>query len=457
MAAKTLPHPAQHASREDRVGDVQAVLFLLFLAAALIAAFAVEHRQDEWWGLLGFRPWSKLVFLSLTLAGLLLVARWYKRLGSNSDIEELRKAAYSYRLGGTRALRPFVCDQGGELEADSPLSAYLIGIEQPAFLRTPINPPFLLALVLVLSLGLLAFYAEDLDIVSRPSLLLAGPVLSEQPWLAAAAAGQAAQGSPAADVSRQIVLYQSGAVACVAYALMGALVWSIVYLARRMALRDVTAHAFQTIAVRICASAAVALFLYHLIGTTEPGESVDGVFGTISQPLGLGRADLLIFLSFAAGLTPEVALRWFGGWVRRIFGQSRGSDELDLEAIEGIDAQTRVRLAEVGIYDAQGLVTANPLHLTLKTPFSLPQIMDWVGQAFLFMQLKRARFDALRDEGVRTVWQLAGRDGPLNLTADGKPFSLNPAGLVQVLAMDPCFVRAREVIERMRGPVPTAG
>jgi uncharacterized integral membrane protein len=240
MADNALPPRTPRAVSSDRWGDVQAILFLVLLAALIIVAFAVQNRAEPDWGLLQFWPWSKLVFLSLTLAGLLLVARWYKRLGNNSDIEELRKAAFSYRLGGTLALRPFLCPNGEGLKADSPLQEYLSAIEEPAFLRTPTNPPFVLALVLVLSLGLLAFYAEDLDVVQWPSVLLAGPVLAEQPWLLKAIDAQQADAAAASEAARQIVLYQSGAVACVTYALMGALVWSLVYLARRMALRDVT-------------------------------------------------------------------------------------------------------------------------------------------------------------------------------------------------------------------------
>ena len=304
----------------------------------------------------------------------------------------------------------------------------------------------MLALVLVLALGLLAFYAEDLDIVSKPSLLLSGPVVAQEPWLFTSPDKLLGAGAAGPDTTK-IVLYQSGAVACIAYALLGALVWSIVYLARRMALRDVTPHAFQTIAVRICVSAMVALFLYHLIGKPEVDGPATGILGSVATTVGISRADLLILLSFAAGMIPEVALRWLGGWVRRLFGQSGGSDELDLEAIEGIDAQTRVRLTEVGIYDAQGLVTTNPLHLTLKTPFSLPQVMDWVGQAFLFIQVKRGQLDALREAGVRTVWQLAARNGPIAIAGT----TVEPQVLLATLQQDPCFVRAREVVDRMRG------
>lgn len=87
----------------------------------------------------------------------------------------------------------------------------------------------------------------------------------------------------------------------------------------------------------------------------------------------------------------------------------------------------------------QGLVTTNPLHLTLKTPFSLPQVMDWVGQAFLFIQVKRGQLDALREAGVRTVWQLAARNGPIAIAGT----TVEPQVLLATLQQDPCFVRAR--------------
>ena len=237
--------------RNELRGNVLAMLFLLLLGGSVVVAFGIDHRSEPGWGLFNFWPWGKLVFLSLTLAGLLLVARWYKRLGNNSDIEELQKAAFSYRLGGAMALRPFVCANGEQLNVNSKLSEYLEGIQQPEFLKTAINPPFILALVLVLALGLLSFYAEDLDIVGKPSLILSGPIVAQEPWLFVHPdqLHGAATGGPDQE---KVVLYQSGAVACIAYALLGALVWSIVYLARRMSLRDVTPHAFQTIAVRIC-------------------------------------------------------------------------------------------------------------------------------------------------------------------------------------------------------------
>jgi hypothetical protein len=434
------------SGRTEVRGNIQALLFLILIFITASALFMVDHFEHKNYGLLPIWPWAKIVFLCLLLSGILLVARWYKRLGNNSDIEELQKAAFSYRLGGCLALRPFLCSAGESLTSDSPLEEYRKGIQQPEFLRSAINPPFILALALVLSLGLMAFYAEDMAIVQKPSLLLSGPVVAQEPWILPR--GDVLKGSSTPDDGMaRIGMYQSGALMCVVYALLGSLVWSIAYLARRMSLRDVTPHSFQTIAVRICVSSIVALFLYHLIGKPDPDGASNGILAAVSATLGIGRADILILLSFAAGMIPEVALRWLDMQVRKLFGQSSGSDGLDLEAIEGIDAQTRVRLAEVGIYDAQGLVTTNPLHLTLKTPFSLPQIMDWSGQAFLFLQLKRQQLDELRARGLRTAWQLETVAQMPQVSGS----TVDVSQTLTALGQDPCYVRAKEIVDRMRG------
>jgi hypothetical protein len=172
----------------------------------------------------------------------------------------------------------------------------------------------------------------------------------------------------------------------------------------------------------------------------------------VAQQLGLSRGGLLISLAFAAGMMPEVALRFLAAKVRKLFGEANGTNNLDLEVVEGIDAGTRVRLAEVGIYDVQGLLTTNPLHLLLKTPFSLPQIMDWVGQGFLFAHLKRERYLAARDQlGLRTIWQLAALPAVARITLpEDRTADLDPTAITGVLGSEPCFVRASELIERMR-------
>lgn len=391
--------------------------------------------------------WGAVCMLTVILVALLVVARWFKRLGTNSDIDELRKAAFSYKLGGALALRPFLTGNGPELTPDSSIADYEQGVHEPQFLRTPSLPNFLLAVLITVCMGLLSFAAAHLDLAGEPNLLLSGPFAADPNMLA-----RTGQGGAGANLAL-LIAYQQGALTCVAFAFLGALLWSLTSLVRRMAQRDVTGHAFQTVAVRLVGAAIVALFAYHLKLLIMPWGGLDRASWDDAA---------VILIAFGAGVIPEVALRWMMGWTRRMFGAKREnrSDDLELEMLEGIDAYTRVRLAEAGIYDAQGLANANPLRLTMQTPFSLPQIVDWAGQALLLIQLKQARYDASRDHGLRTAWQLAAlAEAPFLLegAAAGKdgqqaaPLSTDEARqTLALLQADAAFVRGLEISQRMR-------
>jgi hypothetical protein len=458
------------ADRREQIGrrmEIGAVVSAVLLAGGPIAAFLLwwwRHPPGEAARLDPTSlPWAGVTLLSVALVSLLVVGRWFRRLGSNSDIEELRKAAFAYRLGGTLALRPFLTRDGQGLRPESRIEDYETGIEEPTFLKNVSLPSFLLAVLLALALGLLAFSADRLDLAGRPSLLLGGPL---------AAQGGVLGGEPLApEVLRALVDHQAGALLCLAFAFLGALLWSITYLSRRMALRDVTGHAYQTIALRLLGAAIVALFVYHTKILLVPGDFDNAQ-----------RWDevAVLLVAFAAGVVPEVALRWLAGRTRRLFGAGaeQRADELELEMIEGIDAYTRVRLAEAGIHDAQGLVAANPLHLTLRTPFSLPQVIDWIGQACLLVQLKPDLYRRLRAQGLRTAWQLdqlveLREGGRLGLAEEAGGFDPAPGGaappparleagggpplppdrartLLALLEADPAFVRAGEVARCMR-------
>ncbi len=477
MLGTWLRGPGPGNERLGRRMEVGAILSAVVLIGAPVVLFLLWYRGRSAPASLldpAVAPWGAVTLLAVILFALLVVGRWFRRLGSNSDIEELRRAAFAYRLGGTLALRPFLTVDGQRLRPDSPLEEYEKGIEEPAFLKNVSLPSFLLAALLTVTLGLLAFSADRLDLASRPSLLLGGPLLARDGVLAA----PLGELDPA--VRQRLLDHQAGALVSLAFAFLGALLWSITYLSRRMALRDVTGHAYQTIALRLLGATIVALFVYH----TKALLLVEGLDRQSWDEV------TVVIVAFAAGVVPEVALRWMAGQTRRLFGAGadRRSDELELETIEGIDAYTRVRLAEAGIFDAQGLVAANPLHLTLRTPFSLPQVVDWIGQALLLVQLKPEAYRRWRAHGLRTAWQLDELASSRATLADGSGLqeapgrfvppatgeaSLLPAPLgsapasppspeevrlaLALLEADPAFVRAREVARCMRRAEPPIG
>ncbi len=373
--------------------------------------------------------WLTVFLLAELLAGLLLVARWFQRLTSNSDIEELRKLAFSYRLGGTLALRPFLTLEGERLTEDSTLADYRKGIEEPNFYRTATTPPFCLALLLVVSLGLFAFFAPRLSILGLPIIPFIGPKLGGWDW------------EPGAAPTKELMAYGSQALVCLAFAFAGSLVWAVIYLTRRMSLRDVTAYTYQEVSMRLIVSAIAALVAYHVFG---PFRVSDGV------PWG----ELLMLVGFGAGVMPETVLRWLLNKASRMFGAAEQNDQVDLEHIQGINAFTRARLAEVGIYDAQGLVATNPLRLAFHTPYSLPQVMDWYGQAFLLLYFRPEGMNQLRATGIRTVWEFLAaaspkRSGGAELPPQVPLAEATPA-IMAALRANLMLVRAGQVEERLR-------
>jgi hypothetical protein len=417
---------------ENRVAGKGAYIILALvtlLPAGTVAYYLYRHLGKEtFYAEAAF--WLTVLLLAELLAGLLLVARWFQRLASNSDIEELRKAAYSYRLGGTLALRPFLNSEGETLDADSSLADYRAGIIEPNFYKTPTNPTFFLAVALVVSLGLFAFFAPKLNLLTIPVIPLLGPELGGWDWRIEG------------DVDRSaFIAYGAGALVCLAFAFAGAFVWAVIYLTRRMAMRDVTAHTYQEVTMRLVASSIIALVVYHIFASTEP---------SATMPWG----ELLMVLAFGTGVMPETVLRWVGNKAARLFGAVEQNDHIDLEHIQGISAFTRARLVEVGIYDAQGMISNNPLRLALQTPFSLPQVMDWYGQCFLLLYFRPKGLDALRNLGVRTVWELKElSDAAENTFADVKTngdATIKIPQVLKVIDANANFIRATEIQLRMR-------
>lgn len=397
------------------------VALVMLMPAGGLALFLWPNRND----IAQTVPWLTVFFLAEILAGLLLVARWFQRLTTSSDIEELKKVAFSYRLGGTLALRPFLNPGGETLDADSSLGDYRNGITEPNFYKTATNPPFFLALILVVSLGLFAFYGPRLGLLGVPMIPLLGPELANWSW----------QDTVTPDPTKLAGLsrYGAGALVAVAFAFAGSLVWAVIYMTRRMALRDVTAHTYQEVTMRLVASAVLALVIYHVFASTEPAA-------------GMPWGELLMVIAFGVGVMPETVLRWIANKAARLFDGRKETDAIDLENIQGISPFTRSRLVEVGVYDVQGLVSANPLRLSLHTPYSLPQVMDWIGQSFLLLHFGPEGFAAWRQRGVRTVWELEG----VAPTLAAEPAAEPVPRVLAALDTDPNYVRATQIQMRMR-------
>lgn len=116
--------------------------------------------------------------------------------------------------------------------------------------------------------------------------------------------------------------------------------------------------------------------------------------------------------AFVIGFFPSLAERliekvWRQGRIKRMDERATEMTKVvPLELIDGIDGDSRARLEDFNLFDVQNLANANPILLFVETPFGIYQSIDWVAQAQLASNIGVERYLALRQLGVRTIFDL---------------------------------------------------
>lgn len=198
-----------------------------------------------------------------------------------------------------------------------------------------------------------------------------------------------------------------------ALAFAGGYIAAIRIFLRGLAVFDLSAYTFLKQTIELFASVILVVFAYK--AAPHPFQSIENMLKPSTDAMLCTEIPWYWYaLAPTLALLPESSTTFLLTRIEAVVNWIKRDDNrfisvtrvIPLDIIEGIDYFTRFRLEECGIRDVQNLATYNPILLTVESPYSIYQCVDWIGQAQLCHIIGLERFLLLREMHVRTVLDL---------------------------------------------------
>jgi hypothetical protein len=164
----------------------------------------------------------------------------------------------------------------------------------------------------------------------------------------------------------------------VVYTFLGAYLFNLGVIIRRLSLSDLNAQMLWGSVNRLVLATGLCLALKNV-------------------PVLVGQPQLFFAIGFLSNLFLEALLNSAEkiASIRR----TKRSDGMSLQMVRGIDFWKAHRLEEEGIEDVQNLATADVLELAVRTHYNLLTLLDWIDQAILICRF-RAKTCKLEQAGL---------------------------------------------------------
>jgi len=215
--------------------------------------------------------------------------------------------------------------------------------------------------------------------------------------------------------------YQSGTVFVVSMAFLGAYIWTIASLLRRINNYDMRPNTYYFLSIRILTACLVAVIARHMADALPalsgllPGNRAASTNAALGgSVVNAGAPWVLAALGFVIGLKPNLFLSelWQAS-ADKLLGKlprqrpptpASLPQELPLSMLQGLVDDKIERLIELDIDSCQKLATENAIVVWLRTTYNLDIILDWVAQAQLCVLFDGDKVEPLRKLGIRDIF-----------------------------------------------------